>query len=147
MLELGSNYINKGSYKEGADILKDAFELVPEYDLARMAYAMGLIYIGDDAGVEELLVPEYGTTIVPNDFLIKAYFDTGQINKVIALREAKVLESPNDMQARFSLTAAYLEAGRRQDAIQALEETAELAPQLKDQVDYYIGEIRAGRNP
>ncbi len=47
----------------------------------------------------------------------------------------------------ITLTAAYLQAGDRADAIATLEEIIKLQPSFKDQGTYYINEIKAGRNP
>jgi len=147
MLELGSNYINKGEIEKGVEVFEKAFLLDESFELPRLANAMGAIYEGDTKKLEDLLVPVYGTTLVPNDFLIKAYFDTNQIGKVIELREAKVSLNPGDIQEKFSLAAAYLDAGRKNDALSLLEEVRRTSPQLKEQIDFYIKEINEGRTP
>ena len=41
----------------------------------------------------------------------------------------------------------YLANEERTKAIAELEKATELNPEFKAQADYYIGEIRAGRNP
>ncbi|NIS25597.1 MAG: hypothetical protein GWN55_08635 [Phycisphaerae bacterium] len=58
-----------------------------------------------------------------------------------------VKERPQNPQYRTSLAAAYLNVGRREEAIAQLEKAAELNERFRDQAEYYIREIRAGRNP
>ena len=62
-------------------------------------------------------------------------------------RENKVKENQNDLQNHAGLSAAYLQAGERLKAVEALEIAIGLFPEFKEQGEYYVNEIRAGRNP
>ena len=46
-----------------------------------------------------------------------------------------------------ALAAAYLSVGSRQKAVDLLQKTVVDFPSQKDQAQYYIREIQAGRNP
>ena len=55
--------------------------------------------------------------------------------------------NPNDVQAHISLGAAYVELGERQKAIAEIEKAMELSPDFRSQGEYFVRELRAGRNP
>ena len=147
LFEIGLTQLLLDDRQAALETLKDAFELEPEYSTARLTYAVAAVYNGRNDLVEELLVPVYGTVLVDDDILIQAYFDTGQIDKVIGIWEFRVDQSPNNAQYRVSLAASYLQAGLREQAIGQLERAIELNPDFKEQGEFFIQEIRAGRNP
>ncbi len=147
MLEMGTNYLNLNQDAVALRWFKDAYELDTSFDLALQAYAMGAIYNGNIALANQLLEERYGTTAVPSDLIIKAYFDTGNLSEVIRLWRANVEANPNNPQLRFSLAASYLDVGDRAGALSVLRDARGDFPQYADQIDYYISEIEAGRNP
>ena len=59
----------------------------------------------------------------------------------------KLEQKPDDPQLHVSLAAAYLSNGNRKESIAELQKAIELNPDFKKQGEFYIGEIRAGRNP
>ena len=63
------------------------------------------------------------------------------------VRELITENAPNDQQARLGLAAAYLEVGRRADAIAQIQLIIDQNPDFAKQGQYYIDEIKAGRNP
>jgi len=58
-----------------------------------------------------------------------------------------VEENPFNPQIRLSLAASYLAVGNRIQSILEIEKIIELDPDFKDQGEFFIREIRAGRNP
>jgi len=144
---LVGSYLNKIDYEKALEFARIAFELEPEFTSARQIYALVAIYKGDDKLAEELLVPVFGTTLIEDDRFVNAYANRGQYNKVMAIWKSRTEKDPNNMQYRLSLAASYVEIGQRQKAIKEIEEVIALDPAFKDQGQYYINEIRAGRNP
>ena len=55
--------------------------------------------------------------------------------------------NPNDTQSRTSLAAVYLAAGLRAEAVIELRKAIENDPAFKEQGEFFIQEIEAGRNP
>jgi hypothetical protein len=47
----------------------------------------------------------------------------------------------------MALAAAYLKAGRREEAVAVLQQTAICNPSFRDQANHSVAEIRAGRSP
>ncbi|MFH1413219.1 MAG: tetratricopeptide repeat protein, partial [bacterium] len=75
------------------------------------------------------------------------YVEIGNFQKVTAIWEILIEQNPDNAQYRVSLAASYLQIGEREKAIEQLEKAIELEPKFKQQGEYYINEIRAGRNP
>ncbi len=134
-------------YDEALVVFKTAYELAPEYEEAQTLYGIGAIYAGNKALAEELLVPLYGTVLVPDTRFINAYATVGDIRSVASIWEALIEVNPENLEYRLSLAATYVQLGRRQNSITELEKIIEINPDTKDQIDFYINEIRAGRNP
>jgi tetratricopeptide (TPR) repeat protein len=144
--ELGTSYLNKGEYVKGFEILKKSFELDPEFFEARKIYAVAAIFAGKD-GLAEELMKDYGGTIVTDERFLTAFNERKMFDKVAAIWEKFVEENPENAQYRVSLAASYLQVEKRQKAIEQLQKAIELEPRFKQQGEYYIKEIQAGRNP
>ncbi|PIQ69008.1 MAG: hypothetical protein COV91_00780 [Candidatus Taylorbacteria bacterium CG11_big_fil_rev_8_21_14_0_20_46_11] len=146
--ELASTYMSLGRFDEALPILEKAHNDDPAFDTARITYAVGAIYAKKSDLANQLLVERYGTDVVQDDRLTKAYFDTKQYDKVLATWKARVEKEPENGQARVSLAASYLLLGQSQKAIATLEEARAILPEeSKEEIDSYISEIKAGRNP
>jgi len=147
LFEAGSNLLNQGNTAEALQAFKTAYELEPKYRDAGLLYAIGLIYSGDMAAANKLLTETYGTLLVFDQRLIQAYARRGEYNKIVAILEKASESSPGDWQVRISLAAGYQALGKRAQAIEELQKAAELNPEIKTQTDFYISELRAGRDP
>ena len=91
-----------------------------------------------DAGTKSLKVDER---------VMRAYAAKGKFNKLALLWEKAIERQPNNPQFHLSLAAIDIQIGKREDAIKELEQVIELNPDFKEQGEFYIQEIRAGRNP
>jgi tetratricopeptide (TPR) repeat protein len=140
-------YLNKGEKEKALELAKTAFELEPEYNDARKIYAATAIYNNNEALAKELLVPIFGTTAINDDRIIRAYATIKRFDKVIQIWKERVKNNPKNLQFKFSLAAAYLGNNERTKAINEIKEIIKENPDFKKQGQYYISEIRAGRNP
>src|SRR5258708_814939 len=95
LYEIGSNYLNSNNYPKAVETFKQALDLEPEDKDARIIYAMGLIYAGNTTLAEKTLADGFGTAQVPDDRLIKAYGDTKQYPKMLALVKQRVAQTPD----------------------------------------------------
>ena len=93
---------------------------------------------------EELLVPEFKTVLVPDEMIIKAYFDTNQFGKVISIEREEIPKNPTNIQNRLYLISSYLKLGRPSEAINEVEKAIEAVPAYKEQGEKVITEIRSG---
>jgi thioredoxin-like negative regulator of GroEL len=80
---------------------------------------------------------------------INAYAEVGDYKKVLALWQEKVAAEPDNVQARFSLAAAYFVTGNKAGAIKELTAAGEIAtdPQIKANAAEIIRRINNGENP
>ncbi len=147
LFQLGLNTLNRGDIAGALEVFKQAYDVAPDYDQARIFYAVGAIYAGDDALLEEIMVPTYGSIVVDNDRLLQAYFNKGRINEVLAIWQLRLEKNPNDPQTHLGLAATFLRLNQRENAILEIQKVMELDPNFEDQGNYLIQEIRAGRNP
>ena len=144
--EFASTYLNLGRRQEALALLKEAYERAPEFQNARVTYAVGAIYAKELALAGELLTPIEEQAVF-DERVVKAYFDIKRYDKVLAIWLARVEKQPDNAQARVSLGAAHLLIGNRAQAIAELQKAITLNPALREQAEPYIKEIRAGRNP
>ncbi len=102
---------------------------------------------GDQATAVKLFdgVPE--STLVFDDRYVGVLVALKQYDRLIYIIKKRVESAPNNLQYRINLAAAYLAAERRNDAVQAIADAIKIDPSFKEKGDYYISEIRAGRNP
>ncbi len=149
MFELGSAYINKGDTGRALEVMKKAFELDENFSEARIVYSVAAIYSGKLDLAEEIMSPleKENSTAIYDDRIISAYSGVGAYTEVVRLLEKKVANFPKDPQASFSLAAAYLDANMRTKSLATLDKMLVDFPDSREQVEYYIHEIQAGRKP
>lgn len=144
--ELGTSYLNKGDYENGMAVLKKAFDLDQNFEDARRIYAVSAIFAGQDALAEELM-KGHGGTVQDDERFLKAYAQKNNFEKVVAILKVFIDKNPTNIQYRLNLAAVYLQAGYRTRSIEQLEKAIETNPSFKKQGEFYISEIKAGRNP
>jgi len=145
--EIASSYAGMGNYKKALEVMKEAYEEDETFADAQFIYGVVALYAREDALAEKLIKPLYGTMLVPDDRIINAYAARKEYWKVVELWKARVEGSPENADYRIALAAAYLETGERNKSVVELRKAEELRPDLKAQIEYYIKEIEAGRNP
>jgi len=144
--ELSNTYLSVGRQKEAAAMLREQYENAPEFILARIAYAVALVYAGDYKLADMLMASEIPAG-QSDEQLVKAYYQMKQYPKVISLLKLRLVLRPDDPQTHVSLAAAYVSNGNRNEAIAELQKAIDLNPEFKKQGEFYINEIKAGRNP
>lgn len=148
---LGSVYLSKGDTQTALAIMKEAYDLLPENPNTRDAYALAAIHAGNRPLAEELLIPAYGTIAVLDDRFTAAFARRGDYQTVIAIWKTRIAEAnargEDSAQFHISLGSAYVAAGNRVGAVSELRKAILLDPKFKDQGEYLIREIEAGRNP
>lgn len=144
--EIIGNLINSGKTAEALKLAKETFELETSSNQSRVVYAVAVIYAKDDKLAEELLAPIQGTDFIDNR-VISAYAFAKQYWKIIPIIQAKINSEPTNIQNHISLAAAYLGNNQRELAVAEIQKIIEINPQFKTQGEFYIKEIRAGRNP
>jgi O-antigen ligase/Flp pilus assembly protein TadD len=147
MFELGIFEFNRGNGTAAVEWLKKAYELLPSNEMARTLYAAMLIRAGAVAEAEALMMEGWGTVTPDRDEIMQVYFETKNYARVVAILDARIGKNPADANLQLQKAAVLLPAGDRQGAIAALRKAIELDPAFKEQGEFYISEIQAGRNP
>lgn len=144
--EIIGNLINSGKTADALKLAKETFELETSSNQSRVIYAVAAIYAKDNKLADELLVSIQNTDYI-DDRVISAYAFNKQFGKIILILQMKIKNDPNNTQNYISLAAAYLGNGQREDAVAEIQKIIVINPQFKEQGEFYIKEIRAGRNP
>lgn len=144
--ELGTSYLNKGDYENGMATLKKSFDLDQTFEDARRIYAVSAIFAGQD-GLAEELMKEHGGVIQDDERFLKAYAQKNNYEKVVAILKVFIDKNPTNVQHRLNLAAVYLQKGQRAKSVEQLQKAIEANPSFKKQGEFYISEIKAGRNP
>ena len=133
-----------GDARGALSTYKQAYELEPNFNDARIWYASAAIRAQEDALADELLAPllEKGGAADPR--IAAAYVSRGRYDKIAHIWEAHLKLVPSDSQAYFTLAAAYYGMGNSAQAIATLEKIAAIAPGAKAQADALIEQVRNG---
>lgn len=145
--ELVSNLLLDGKTAEALTAAKTAYELEPEYEEARFVYGLVLVAAGDRPSANQILKTIPAQKIIFDDRYVTVLLAIKDFPGIIEVAKKRIELDPGNLQHRITLTAAYLQAGERAEAVQTLEEIIKLDPTFKEKGEYYIKEIQAGRNP
>lgn len=145
--ELANNYLLEGKIKEALSNAKTAYDLDPSYGEAKLMYALMATAAGEEALSARLFSGIDQSKLIFDDRYLSVLLSAGQYEKILSLARERIRLEPANLQHRITLTAAYLQMGRRADAVAVLQEMIRLEPSFKEKGEYYISEIRAGRNP
>lgn len=139
---LGFAYVNDGQYDKGLEIFKHAYEVAPENLKAKNYYGGALLLAGDKTGDEFV-----GGYLHTDPFLLSVFAKTGRYKEVVNMLEQQVAEQPTNYQLRVSLATAHLKAGNRAKSVEIMRTVIANVPAFKEQGEYFIKEVLAGRNP
>lgn len=143
-------YFNEKNYDKALELLERAVRLEPRFPDARHNLIVGAITAGRDdlADAEIKKLREEGFTDGEGfKRWGSAYASRKNFSKARELYEQALKYLPQDLQLRVNLAAIYSELGLRALAIKELEEAIKINPAFKQQGEFFISELRAGRKP
>lgn len=140
-------HINKKELDKAFEVLKFAYELDKSYPQAAINLAIVSLASGKVDFAEDLLKENFGTNVVADSQLATAYAKLGNLKKVKEIWEAMIKKESDVLEHRIHLAATYLELGERQATVKVLEDAIAVFPDFKQQGEYLINEVKAGRNP
>lgn len=115
-LRLADAYRRTGRLEQALDAARDAFELAPSRRRSRLAYAAAAVRSGREGLAEELLVAGFGTALVRDEDLWRAYLASGRTEALIDAWRAGLRERSDDVELRRGLAELLTLAGRRREA-------------------------------
>lgn len=134
----------KGDLKTAEDDLAFAYNLDKRYGEAETNYASVLILNGKSKQAEEMLLGNHGTSIVPEEKIINAYFRIKNYGKVLELWQKKMTDNPTVAEYKMRVAAAYLLTGNKSKAVEYLKMAMAQDPGLKEQAEGAIRGINDG---
>jgi tetratricopeptide (TPR) repeat protein len=147
MFELAVLEFNRGDKAGSLEWFKKAYDLYPSYEAAVAYYASTAIRAGENALAEKLMMEKWGTVAPDNEYILQAYLEMKNFDRVVAIAKTRVDANPKNAQLHVQLAAAYLTAGNRDAAVKEIQTAISLDATFRQQGEYYIQEITAGRNP
>lgn len=145
--ELINNLLLDNKKAEALEKARLAYELEPNYSEAKIIYAIVADFAGDQLTAKRLFSEIDSSKLVFDDKYLNILISFGEVEKVIEVINQRIKLEPSNLNHRMTLAAVYLNLGRRNESVKVLEEIIKINPSFKEQVEYYINEIKAGRNP
>ena len=145
--ELVNNLLFDGKTDAALQDAKIAYELDLSYNQTKLLYGLVLLASGEKTLSDQILEGVLESDIIFNDGYLNILLALKKYDQIIAVAKRRIELDPENFQHSITLTAAYLQVGNRADAIQTLENMIKLEPSFKDQGEYYINQIKAGKNP
>lgn len=145
--ELASYKLLDNKKNEAVEMAKIAYELEPNYEEAKIVYGLTLMLSGRLLEANEIMKGISENKIIFDDRYLSTLVSLKQYSNAINIVKKRVEADPLNNQHMITLTAVYLQAGMRSEAIKTLEYLIQKEPSFKEQGEYYIDEIKAGRNP
>jgi len=146
-LMIADAHLSMGQNQDAFNVVKRAYELDEEnIDVAKSLAAIAVLIRETDYS-RELLQKHFKSPLIADAKLMNTYANIGDFNSVVEILFMFLEKEPANIDYRLKLAGAYLQLGERELSVQELELIKEINPQLIPQADYYISEIKAGRNP
>lgn len=147
LFQLANTKFAEGKKDEAVATAKKIYELAPEYDEAEAFYGYMLMLSGNSVAANEVLSKLPEEKLVFDDRYIGILQQLGQYDRMIAVAKRRTELNQVNPQYKLNLAAAYLLANRRYEAVQILQQMIVADPSFKQQGEYFIKEIQAGRTP
>ena len=143
------NFLNRRKSGDAFSIAKTAYEVDVTVPESKLIYALTALYDGKENLAKELLGEGYKTTLYNDLRFVRALVELGRHQELVEVWKGFIEREPNKIEHRLSLAATYLAMGLRQSAIAEITKAKTLTTDqnILAQFDFYISEIRAGRDP
>ncbi len=138
IFEQGFAHIMKQDYEGALTLFKEAYELAPSYEEARVFYAAAALYTGKRDLVDELIPDKALPTFVSSDYVVQAAYTTKQYDILIDIFKKRIETNPSDPQIRANLAYLLNEAGDTPGAVEVLKKAAVDIPSFKAQAEEFM---------
>lgn len=144
MFQKGIVELSLGRYAEATQTLKTAYELEPKNDEAAVLYALSYMYNNKFDEADKILGDN--TARLTDQRVLNMYLEKNMYKRIEDVIALQIRQNPNNPQTYLSLAGLYMKMNRRNDAIAQIQKAIELEPRFKTQGDFFIKEIREGRD-
>ena len=146
-IEKGIMFLQIKEYPKALSALKVAYELEPAYLEARLYYAVAALYSNDVTLANDLFAGIDERTLIYDEKVSQALAQTGRYAELVKIFTRRIAEGADTYENNISLAVSHLRIGERLQSVAVLERYAKKDPARKAELDGYITEIKAGRNP
>lgn len=143
IIELGSSYLGKGDKQKMLELFKRAYDLKPTAMEARIVYAIGAIYAGNNEVLKQLSTQIPEENIINDNRFLQAYSNIGDWNTVTAILNARLIKDPKNLQTQYTLATAYVNLGQKDKAISIVRAMIAQEPGFKTQGEELIKQIQS----
>jgi len=144
---LAEAYVSAKMPEEAFSAAEKAYILDKDYMEAVKNLAIVATVSKKQDYVDKLLISHYGDKNIPSVELATAYAMAGNMERAKDIWLLLVESDPGNAQYHLSLAAVYFETGMKKESISEILKVIEIRPDFKNQGEYYIKEIEAGRKP
>ncbi len=144
MYQLGQNAFTRSDTAGALAYYQQAHEIAAQFLEPKLMYAAALITANQFATAESLLAPHIESGEAAHQRILAAYVEKKRYSEVARIWQAYIAANPGDVQAYFTLAAVYYEAGDNARTIQVLQQAGQAHPQIKQQADALIEQVRTG---
>lgn len=163
---LGTLQVHTGNFENGRVLLERAFEIAPNRPDVRIELARGYAGLGEVEKAVTLLEETYNAApdnpdpwfayvilaqqVGKSDIaqqLIEEAQDAGRYQHIIKLTEHALRHNPESVQNHISLSVAYLDAGRTENALKVLRAADKIFVEHQEEIQGYIAAIKEGKDP
>ncbi len=140
--EIGTSYLGKGDTAKAFEMFKKAYELKPDSLESKIIYTIGAIYTKNAKVLQQMAGQISEDIIIRDNRFITAYANIGDYGSVINILLARIQKDPTNTQLRLDLASTYMAVGRKQEAINIIQQLIKEHPEFKAQGEEYIRQIQ-----
>lgn len=145
--EIGLAQLSAGNYDAALGQFKTAYELDTTSPESKILYAIAALYAKQNVLADSLISDLSKNPEFFDERLVSAYANTGNPAGAVKILENRVKLLPDDASVRLRLAAGYLAIGQKAKSISVLQAMLTEFPDKKTEIEYFIKEIQAGRDP
>jgi len=146
IFEQGFVYIRKNEADVALKYFKEAYELVPNNESARILYAIGALHAKDPDLVNSLIDTEARfERLAHNNLSVQAAYANGAFGLLEKILIFRISEQSGNIQFRIDLAAMLYETDRAVEAIGVLEQAIADIPSFSAEGLQFIEQIRSGK--
>lgn len=151
-IEIGLTYLQGKDYVHALEYLKKASDAEPEYIQAKVYYGVAALYSNKMDLANEIFSSIPVDILVHDEKVVQALAQTGRFQELIKIFTRRITEGADTYENSTSLAVSYLEVGDRTNSVAVLQrfldkDETQKNIERKAQLEYFIKEIKAGRNP
>ena len=126
---------------KGFEIMKEVYELSPQFDGLKYTYAQTLLLAKDVDGAVKILNEITDTSLIVDQGIMKSLIQYGRASDAVSLLNKEINRNPSNKDAYVLLADIYIYLKNKQGAISTFEKMRDNNPELKSEMDSYLSQL------